>query len=106
MQFFESPYVIIALLGVVAVLLAGIGIAFAVRGMNKASGEDQSDFCNISKLENRFVKLGKSREDRVVVYSSISLDEYRNLYSSARTEKLLSEIKVNRNLNTMLFSSL
>ena len=92
MNFFESPYaLIIIILGVV--LLSVIGICLAVRGMKTATDDSGRDFSNINKLERAFVKAGKLRENRCVLYISISLENYRSLYSDKQTSKVLDDIK-------------
>ncbi len=93
MQFLESPVVIIAIIALFTVLLASVGIFLAVHGLKKAGEEGDNDFVNLNKLEKLYYKLGRSREDRCVLYISVSLESYRGLYSALRSSKLFGEIK-------------
>lgn len=94
MQIFEYPYIIISILILCFVLLVGVGIYFAVRGMKTAKGNEEKDFSNISKLENSFVKSGKQRENRCVIYFNVSMDNYLSLHTEAQASKIISEIKL------------
>lgn len=93
MRIFEYPYVIISIIVICFFLLGGIGIYFAVRGLKTANDEEEYDFTNISKLESRFAKSGKHRDDRCVMYISVFLDNYRSLYSERQTEKVFLAIR-------------
>ena len=93
MRIFEYPYVIISIIVICFFLLGGIGICFAVRGLKTANDEEEYDFTNISKLESRFAKSGKHRDDRCVMYISVFLDNYRSLYSERQTEKVFLAIR-------------
>lgn len=90
MQILKSPYIIIAILGVFVILLVGLAIAFAVRGLKTATGDTGNDFIAISKIENNFKKLGKLREERCVSYISIS---FENLQDSHLKAKVFSKMK-------------
>ena len=92
MQIFKYPYVIFLIFGVCILLLGGVLIYFAVKGV-KSSNEEETNFTSINKAERRFEKSGKLREDRCLMYISISLDNYKNLYSADKTEKVYSDIK-------------
>lgn len=93
MRIFEYPYVIISIFVICFFLLGGIGLYFAVRGLRTANDEEENDFTNISKLESSFVKSGKLRENRCVMYISVYLENYRSLYSEEQTEKVFGIIK-------------
>ena len=93
MHIFKNPYVIIAVFILGVILLAIIGIYFAVKGVKTANEETENDFTTISKLEKRFKRTGKSYINRCVLYVSLSSDNPRHLQSE---RKLISEI--NRNL--------
>ena len=93
MRIFEYPYIIIFILGIF--LVGGIAIYFAARGLKTTNYEEENDFTNISKLQGLFVKSGKLREKRCVMYISVFLDNYRSLYSDEKTEKVFDEIKQN-----------
>ena len=92
MRIFESSYFIIVLI-VSFLLLISLGLYFAVRGLKTVNDEEGTDFTSISKLESKFAKSGKMRENRSLMYISISLDNYRSLYSEQKTGKLYSAIK-------------
>lgn len=92
MHIFENPYVIIAVFILGVILLAIIGIYFAVKGVKTANEETENDFTTISKLEKLFKKTGKSHMSRCVLYVSLSSDNPRDLQSE---RKLISEINDN-----------
>ena len=93
MQIFEYPYVIISIFVICFFVLDGVGIYFAMRGLKTANDEEENDFTNISKLEGRFVKSGRLREKRCVIYISVYLENYRSLYSEAQTERVFNIIR-------------
>ena len=93
MQIFEYPYIIITIFVLCFIILSVIGIIFAIKGVKTANGADEKDFTNISKLEGSFAKAAKLRESRTVLYISVSLDNFCNLYSDARAQEILTEIK-------------
>ena len=95
MHVFEKPYIIIVSLVIGVVVLAAIGICFAVRGLRAANGQTESSFTSISKMESRFKLMAKSRS-RLVIYINLSTD---NLRVSRSEQKLFLEIKHNL-LNT------
>ena len=91
MHVFENPYIIIASLAIGVVVLAAIGVCFAVRGLKAANGQTERSFTSISKMESRFKAMGKSRS-RLVLYINLSTD---NLRASHSEQKLFLEIKHN-----------
>ena len=91
MHVFENPYIIITSLAIGVVVLAAIGICFAVRGLRAANGQTERSFTSISKMESRFKAMGKSRS-RLVLYINLSTD---NLRVSRSEQKLFLEIKHN-----------
>ena len=93
MQIFEYPYIIITILIFGFVVLTAVGIYFAIRGAKTAKGNEEKDFINISKMESVFEKSGKLKEDRCILYTKVSLDNFRSLYSAHQTATVLSEIK-------------
>ncbi len=95
MHVFENPYIIIASLAIGVLVLAAIGICFAVRGLRAANGQTERSFTSISKMESHFKAMGKSRS-RLVIYINLSTD---NLRVSRSEQKLFLEIKHNL-LNT------
>ena len=93
MQIFEYPYNIIAICVVCLFVLGAIILYFAAKGLKSSNNGAEKDLSNMSKLESRFIKSGKRRENRCVMYISISLDDFRSLYSKARTEKVSAAIQ-------------
>ena len=93
MQFFVSPHIIISLLLLCFVLLAAAGIFFVVSGINAATGSEELDFTHIKQVKKSLLKATKQRTDRCMVYISVSLDNYRNLYSASRAAEIFDEIK-------------
>ena len=90
MYIFEYPHVIIAVFALCFVLLAAIGIYFAVRGVKTAEGHTGNAFTTISKLEGDFKKAGKRCLDRCVLYISVFADGPRSQPSGG---KLFSQIQ-------------
>ncbi len=93
MQIFEYPYIIITIFVLCFILLAGMGIYFAIKGMKTANDRPENDFTSIGKMESKFEKSGKLREDRCVLYIGVSLENFRNLHSEEETTKVFSGIK-------------
>lgn len=93
MQIFEYPYIIITILVLCFIVLVAIGIYFAIKGAKTANGNEEKEFMSIRKLENAFEKSGKSKEDRCILYTKVSLDNFRSLYSSQKTSNVFFEIK-------------
>ena len=91
MRIFEFPYIFI--FTSIVLLLGGAVILFLVRGVKTENDEKESNFGRISRLESCFIKSGKLRENRGVLYISVALDHYRSLYSDERTEKVYAAIK-------------
>lgn len=91
MNIFENPYIVIIALAVGVILLAAIGVYFAVKGVKTAEGRLDNHFIPIGKAETVFNKLGKAREERTLLYVSLSADNPKALYSES---DLLSEIKL------------
>ena len=77
----KNPYIMIPLFVVCFMLLGGIAIYFIMRSLKttEEENEEKTDFQSMIKLEKRFIKSGKLRENRCLVFISISLDNYRNL---------------------------
>ena len=93
MQFFQYPYIIITISVIALFIIGGVAIFFLLRGMKNSNDEEGNDFTSISKIEKCFIKSGKDRESRSIMYIGVSLDKYRSLYSDAATEKTYSTIK-------------
>ena len=90
MQIFENPYAVVIVFVLGFILLAVIGICFAVKGIKTANGRASNEVTSINKIESKFKNLGKYRQDRCLMYISISSDNPRGLISES---KILSEIK-------------
>ena len=54
MQIFEYPYIIITIFVFCFILIAGMGIYFAMKGMKTANDRPETDFTSIGKMENKF----------------------------------------------------
>ena len=93
MQFFQYPYIIITIIVICLFVGGGIALFFMARGLKTANEEEENTFSNVSKLEGCFNKSGKLRECRSMMYISVSLDNYRSLYSEAETEMVYADIK-------------
>ena len=90
MHIFENPFIVILVLAVGVVLLAAVGVYFAIKGIKTAEGNLDNRFITVGKTESVFNKLGKKGENRTLLYVSLSADNPRGLYSEP---DLLSEIK-------------
>ena len=93
MQFFKYPNIIITISVIALFVIGGIVLFFLARGLKTANDEEENDFTSISKIEKSFIKSGKQRENRSVMYIGVFLDNYRNLYSDAETEKMYNQVK-------------
>lgn len=90
MNIFEDPNVIIIAFIIGFLLLGGIGLYFAVRGIKMANGQEENGFITISKMESLYKKLGKQRAARCLLYVTIFSD---NLHTSTTETKAFEEIK-------------
>ena len=93
MQIFEYPFVIMSILILAFVLFASVGIYFAAKGIRVAGGKSEKSFVSIKRLENSFDKSARAGEDRCVFYISLLLDNFRNLYSEAKTRRVFIELQ-------------
>ena len=93
MRIFESPFMIISILVVCFFLIGGIVIFFVARGLKTTNYEAGNSFYKINQLEGSYTKSGRLRENRSVIYISVFLDNYRNLYHEEKTEKVFNAIK-------------
>lgn len=91
MRIFEFPYFFITAL--IVLLFGAAMLFFLVRGVKTETDEKKNSFEKISRLERCFNKSGRMRENRGVLYVSISLDHYRNLYSQERAEKVYAALR-------------
>lgn len=90
MQIFEYPYIIITIFTLCFIILGGIGIYFAIRGVKLAGGHTEKDFATISKLESDFNKTEKKTSNRCVLYIGLFSN---NLNELNRNSKIFPEIK-------------
>ena len=93
MHLFEYPYIIITILVACFAVLAAFGVKFAIKGAKTAQGREEKDFVNIARVEADFEKFGKARENRCVLYTIVSMDNYRSLYSAQQTQEVFEDIK-------------
>jgi len=93
MKFFEYPYVIITILAMIFLVMVIIGLYFTMKSVKTAKGTAEKGFCGIGKIENDFEKAGALRENRCVVYISISLDSMKRLYSESKAIRMYERIK-------------
>lgn len=93
MQIFEYPYIIITIFVICFIILGAIGALFALQGLKTAKGTGEVEFSNVSKLENKFDRMGKQRYNRSLIYISVSLDNVRSLYSDSKAWGIFAEIK-------------
>lgn len=102
MQILKYPYILILISVICFFLIGGLVIYLIVRSM-KTEVDEETDFTNISKLERCFIKSGNLRENRSLIFISVSLDNYRSLYSQVETAKVGAMIE---DILCRLFSSL
>ena len=93
MQIFEYPYVIITILAIIFLVMGLVGLYFTMKSVKTAKGTAEKSFCGIGKIENDFEKAGALRENRAIIYISISLDSMKRLYSESKAIRMYSEIK-------------
>ena len=93
MKFFEYPYVIITILAIVFLVMGLIGLYFTMKSVKTAKGTSEKSFCGIGKIENDFEKAVAVRENRCIVYISISLDSMKRLYSESKAIRMYEQIK-------------
>ena len=92
MQIFEYPYVIITIFIICFVLLGAFGVYFAIRGVKTANGHAEDDLSSVSKLESAYIKAGKQRGDRCIMYIGISSDSDRSKYSEPKAFEDIKQI--------------
>ncbi len=93
MQFFEYPYVIITILAIIFLLMGLIGLYFTMKSVRTAKGTAEKSFCGIGKIENDFEKAGAARQNRSIVYISVSLESMKRLYSESKAGRMYEQIK-------------
>ncbi len=90
MLIFDYPYVIITVFVLCFVLVGGIGIYFAAKGVKTAKGQAEKDFISIGKMEKEFKQLKKHSTERCVMYVGVSSDSPKGFVSE---NDVFSEIK-------------
>ena len=93
MQFFEYPYVIITILVMIFLLMGLIGLYFTLKSVRTAKGAAEKSFCGIGKIENDFEKAGAARQNRSIIYISVSLEGMKRLYSDSKVGRMYEQIK-------------
>ena len=94
MQIFEYPYVIITILVACLLVVGLVGAYFALQGVKAAKGKTEKDFTTIQKMEGLFGRMEKLRQNRNIMYVSISLDNVRNIYSDSKVRQIYSAVKL------------
>ncbi len=90
MPIFEYPYIIISFFALCVVVLATIGVYFAIKGVKTAEGHIENDFVSISKVEKEFKILKRHSSNRCVMYVNVSSDIPKDLISD---KDVLARIK-------------
>ncbi len=93
MKFFEYPYVIITILAMFFFVMILVGLYFTMKSVKTAKGTAEKSFCGIGKIESDFEKAGALRQNRSVIYVSVSLDGMKRLYSEAKAQRTYEQIK-------------
>ncbi len=93
MKFFEYPYVIITILAMFVLVMGLIGLYFTMKSVKTAKGTSEKSFCGIGKIENDFEKAGALRNNRSIVYISVSLDSMKRLYPESKAVRMYEHIK-------------
>ena len=93
MVIFEYPYVIITILVFACLIMGGVGIYFTVKCVKTANGVEEKGFSGTGKLKSTYDALGKTRQNRSLVYAEISLDSMNRLYSESKAMRIMSQIR-------------
>ena len=93
MQIFEYPYVIITILAIIFLMMGLIGLYFTLKSVRTAKGTAEKSFCGIGKIENDFEKAGAGRQNRSIIYVSVSLEGMKRLYSESKVGRMYEQIK-------------
>jgi len=92
MYFFEYPYVIITIFVLCLLFMGAVGIYFTIKSARAINGAEKKGFCNISRIESDFIKLGRMRKERCLIFVSLSLDSMSRLYSDSKAARILKQI--------------
>ncbi len=93
MQFLEYPYVIITVLVIIFIVMGLIGLYFTLKSVKTANGTAEKSFCGTGKIETDFEKAGTLRQNRCLVYISISLDSMKRLYSESKAMRIYEQVR-------------
>lgn len=93
MHILEYPYAIITILAIVFLVMCLIGLYFTVKSVKTAKETPEKSFCGMGKIENDFERMGNARQNRCVVYISISLDNMKRLYPESRAGRMHEQLR-------------
>lgn len=95
MKLFQYPYVTVTLFTIFILILGVLGVYFGRKAFKTADSEEEEtmDFSSLKKLETSFNKLGRLRQNRVVVYLNFSFDNAIEMYSEAKAWNVFFKIK-------------
>lgn len=93
MFIFDYPFVIAGLLIICFIVLGILGIRFVANGIKAVKKNYMPEFLSVNKVKNLFERLSKSGGSRSIIYIGTSFEDVRRLYSAARAEYIISEIK-------------
>ena len=93
MQIFEYPYIIITILVMAFLLMGIIGLYFTIKSVKTANEADEKGFCTIGRIENEYEKLVSSRNQRSLIYISVSLDNMSRLHSESKSMRIHTHIR-------------
>ncbi len=93
MHFFEYPYVIITSLVIAFIVMGIIALCFTLKSVKTARGSAEKSFCGIGRIEANFEKAGAARQNRCLIYISMSLDAMIRLYSESKALRMYEQVK-------------
>lgn len=93
MQIFEYPYVIITILVFGFIIAGAVGLYFSIRFVRTASETGEKIFSNVNKLAAMFIRAGKHKNNRSVIYICIDTDDMVRLFSETKVMRIMSEIR-------------
>lgn len=93
MPIFEYPYIIITIFVFFFLVLAAVGIYFAVRGVRTAGDAVEREFSTISKIETDFQKFTKQHETRCLTHIHLSPENLHSLFPHAVATNIMAKIQ-------------
>lgn len=93
MRIFEYPYIIITVLVMFFIAMGVIALYFTVKSVRTAKGTAEKSFCGIAKIENDFEKYRSFRKNCCLIYVSLSLDDFKRLYTESKALRIYEQIK-------------